>query len=106
MASGDTLWNQLLNKKRIRGYGDLARLKGRLWHCMNICNAGIDEAIRAKQVDTEEVRRWIHAMNQVASTYIRAESAEYDQKKKEEVAEELGQGLSRLLDETKAAKSV
>ena len=69
MPSGQNLWNQLLKPDKRRRQGDLASLRRALWFAITASEAGMRDAMAAG--NTDEFRKFVHALNQLGGTYIR-----------------------------------
>lgn len=67
MPSGENPWTQLLASNWRRSKGDLNKLQIKLWHAIDVTEAGLRAAM--ENADGEEVRRWLHIMYQLAGTY-------------------------------------
>lgn len=96
MSRAKNVWNQTVTTKQRRNVGDLTGLQKRLWHWLQVIDDAIDEAIEAK--DKDECLRWLHSATQLSGVYVKAITAEKADKKLDELAEELGKGLSKMLE--------
>jgi hypothetical protein len=70
MPSGQNPCNQLLSSNRRRSKGDLGKLQVKLWFAIETAEAGLKGAMQ--EADSEEVRRWVHVISQLGTTYIKA----------------------------------
>lgn len=69
MPSGENPWNHLLVSGRRKSKGDLNRLQAKLWHGIDVAEAGLIAAMT--DADSGEVRRWLHVLHQLAGTYVK-----------------------------------
>lgn len=69
MPRAENPWNDILNVQRWRKSGDLSQLRRRLWRVLLAFECGLNEAMA--EGNGEDVRRWGHALNQVAGTYLK-----------------------------------
>jgi hypothetical protein len=70
MPSGQNPWNQLLASNRRRSKGSLEKLQVKLWFAIETADAGLKGAMQ--EANSEEVRKWVHVISQLGSTYIKA----------------------------------
>ena len=69
MSSGENQWTQLLASNRRRSKGDLTQLQRKVWYAINVVETGMKSAMTDD--DHEGIRKWAHALNQLAATYLR-----------------------------------
>jgi hypothetical protein len=69
MPSGENVWNELLKTMRPKAKGSLVALQVKLWRGIRAAELGMNKAMAEN--DSDEVRRWLHVMQQLAGVYIK-----------------------------------
>jgi hypothetical protein len=69
MPTGENAWNELLKTTRPKAKGSLVVLQIKLWRGIRAAELGLNKAMASE--DGEDVRRWLHAMQQLSGTYLR-----------------------------------
>ena len=69
MPSGENPWTQLIRADKRRSKGDLTQLQRKLWYAISVVETGMKGAM--SDDDHDGIRKWAHALNQLASTYLK-----------------------------------
>jgi hypothetical protein len=69
VPSGENQWTELLRADKRRSKGDLTQLRRRVWYAISVVETGMKGAM--SDDDHDGIRKWAHALNQLASTYLK-----------------------------------